>query len=83
VVQGKKEVTVNAPRKKPKAPTPVSRGEPKQKGNRGGGVGMKRQKMVVLSTAARSRPKRNKGRNTSLNEDVLVPPSDVGSDQSH
>jgi hypothetical protein len=28
-------------------------------------------------------PKRNKVKNTSLNEDALVPPSDVDSDQSH
>jgi hypothetical protein len=37
-----------------------------------------------LLTATSSRPpKRNTGKNTSLNEDVLVPPSDVDSDQSH
>jgi hypothetical protein len=79
----KKEVTVNAPSKKMKAPTPVSREKPKRKGNIGGGVGKKRQKLVVLTTAASSRPRRNKGRNTYLNEDALVPPIDVDSDQSH
>jgi hypothetical protein len=35
---------------------------------------------LQLAAAA---PKRNKGENTSLNEDVLVPPSDVDSDQPH
>jgi hypothetical protein len=68
----KNEATVNAPSKKPKAPTPVSREKPKRKGNTGGGVRKKRQKLVVLPTAASSRPKHNKGRNTSLNEDASV-----------
>jgi hypothetical protein len=70
-------VTEDTPRKKPKAPTPVSVEKPQLKGDRGGGMGKKQQKMVVLPTAASSRPRCNKGRKTSLNEDALVPPSDV------
>jgi hypothetical protein len=36
-----------------------------------------------VPTAASSRPKRNKGTKKSLNDDTLVLPSDVDSDQSH
>jgi hypothetical protein len=63
----KKEATVNTPSKTPKAPTPVSTERPKLKGNIGGGVGKKRQKLVVLPTRASIRPKRIKVRNRSLN----------------
>jgi hypothetical protein len=49
-----------------------------------GAVAKKSKKGVVLPTATSSRPsKRNKVKHTSLNEDVLVPPSDVDSDHSH
>jgi hypothetical protein len=49
-----------------------------------GSVAQKREKVVVLPTRTSSRPpKRNKGKNTSLNEDELVLPSDAYSDQSH
>jgi hypothetical protein len=42
-----------------------------------------KEKRVILPTATSSRPpKRNKVKNTSLNEDALVPPIDADSDQS-
>jgi hypothetical protein len=63
----------------PETPTPVSM----EKHRKGGAVAKKRKKGVVLPNATSSRPpKRNKGKNTSLNEDELVPPSDVDSNQS-
>jgi hypothetical protein len=37
----------------------------------------------ILATAANSRPKCNKGINKSLNQDALVPASDVDSNSSH
>jgi hypothetical protein len=40
-------------------------------------------KRKILATAASSRPKRNKGINKSLNQDALVPASDVESNSSH
>jgi hypothetical protein len=39
--------------------------------------------MEILATAASSRPKRNKGINKSLNQDDVVPASDVESNSSH
>jgi hypothetical protein len=57
-----------------------------EKRRKGGDVAKKRKrkKGVVLPTATSSRPpRRNKGKNTSLNEDALVQPSDVDSDQTH
>jgi hypothetical protein len=72
-------VTAETPSTKTAAPTPVSM----EKRKKGGTVAKKRKKGVVLPTATSSRPpKRNKGKNTSLNEYALVPPSDVESDQS-
>jgi hypothetical protein len=54
-----------------------------EKRRKGGAVAKKMKKGVVLPTATSSRPhKRNKGKNTSLNEDELVPPSDADSNQS-
>jgi hypothetical protein len=78
----KNKVAVNTPSKKPKAPTPLSREKTKRKGNISGGVRKKWQKVAVVPTTASSRPKRNKGMNTYLNEDALVPPSDVQSEKS-
>jgi hypothetical protein len=79
----KNKVTVATPLKKPKAPTPASREHPKRKGKISGGLRKKLQKLVGVSTTASNRPKSNNGMNTSLNEDALVPPSAVDSDQSH
>jgi hypothetical protein len=75
-----KEVTAETTSTKTAAPTTVSM----EKRIKGSAVAKKSKKVVVLPTVTSSRPpKRNKGKNTSLNEDALVPSSDVGSDQSH
>jgi hypothetical protein len=77
---GKKmEVTDSTPSTKIKDPTPVSM----EKRSKGGGVAKKRKKLWSFQKTNSRHPKRNKGRITSLNEDALVPLSDVESDRSH
>jgi hypothetical protein len=44
--------------------------------------GTVKNKQKIMATAASSRPKRNKGINKSLNQDALVPASDVESNSS-
>jgi hypothetical protein len=62
-------ITPGTPNKNNKAPTPVSL----EKNNT---------KRKILATAASTRPKRNKGIIKSLNQDALVPESDVESSSS-
>jgi hypothetical protein len=70
--------TPGAPKKKT-SPAPVSLKNSKTRGTKIGTVKYKR-KIVV--TAASSRPKRHQGINKSLNENAVVPASDVDSSSS-
>jgi hypothetical protein len=62
-----------------KSPAPVSLEKTKTRGLKIGTVKYKRK---ILATAASSRPKRHKGINKSLNENAVVPASDVDSSSS-
>jgi len=62
-----------------KSPAPVSLEKSKTRGLKIGTVKYKRK---ILATAASSRPKRHKGINKSLNENDVVPASDVDSSSS-
>jgi hypothetical protein len=80
VVGKTREVNTETPSTKTAVPFPVSM----EKRITGGAVAKKRKKVVVLPTETSSRPpKRNNGKNISLNEDSFVLPSDDDSDQSH
>jgi hypothetical protein len=70
------QYTPGTPNKNQKTPTPVSLG----KDAKSGAVKNKRK---ILAVAASSRPKRNKSINNYLNQDDLVPASDVESNSSH
>jgi hypothetical protein len=70
--------TPGTPKKKT-YPTPVSLGKSKTRGKKIGTVKYKRK---IVATAASSRPKLHQGINKSLNENAVVPASDVESSSS-
>jgi hypothetical protein len=74
------QYTPGTPNKEQKAPIPMSLGKTKTRGAKSGTAKNKRK---ILATAASSRPKRNKGIIKSLNQDALLPASDVEISSSH
>jgi hypothetical protein len=74
------QYTPGTPNKYQKGPTPVSLKKTKTWGVKSATL---KNTQKILATAASSRPERNKGIRKSLNQDALVPASDVESNSYH